>query len=104
MRTGQNLTDYEMLRPDAATKAEGGFVRTLQGQTGTGFQQGTHVHKDWYAKTQSFDEGIEVLEQGIAEREDLMVPRSQIAPAVNLSGEFVMQLADQPLQKRREKI
>jgi hypothetical protein len=37
---------------------------------------------------------LEVLEQGVAEREDLMVPRSQIAPAVNLAGEFVMQLAD----------
>ena len=86
--------EYEMLRPDAATKDEGGFVRTLQGQTGTGFQKGTHVHKDWYAKTQSFDEGIEVLEQGIAEREDVMVPRSQINPGVNLNGEFVMQLAD----------
>ena len=86
--------EYEMLRPDAATKDEGGFVRTLQGQTGTGFQKGTHVHKDWYAKTQSYDEGMEVLEQGVAEREDLMVPRSQITPTVNLAGEFVMQLAD----------
>ena len=88
------MTDYEMLRPSAATKDEGSFVRTLQGQTGTGFQQGTHVHKDWYAKTQSFEEGMEVLEKGVAEREDLMVPRSQIAPTVNLAGEFVMQLAD----------
>ena len=88
------MTDYEMLRPDAATKDEGGFVRTLQGQTGTGFQQGTHVHKDWYAKTQSYDEGMEVLEQGVAEREDVMVPRGEINPGVNLQGEFVMQLAD----------
>jgi hypothetical protein len=86
--------EYEMLRPDAATKDEGNFVRTLQGQTGTGFQQGTHVHKDWYAKTQSYDEGMEVLERGVAEREDVMVPRSQINPGVNLQGEFVMQLAD----------
>ena len=37
---------------------------------------------------------MEALEQGIAEREDVMVPRSQITPAVNLAGEFVMQLAD----------
>ena len=88
------MTDYEMLRPSAETKDEGSFVRTLQGQTGTGFEKNTHVHKDWYAKTQSFDEGMEVLEKGVAEREDLMVPRSQITPTVNLSGEFVMQLAD----------
>ena len=88
------MTDYQMLRPDAATKDEGNFVRTLQGQTGTGFQQGTHVHKDWYAKTQSYDEGMEVLEQGVAEREDVMVPRGEINPGVNLQGEFVMQLAD----------
>jgi hypothetical protein len=86
--------EYEMLRPDAATKDEGGFVRTLQGQTGTGFQKGTHVHKDWYAKTQSYDEGMEVLERGVAEREDVMVPRGEINPGVNLQGEFVMQLAD----------
>jgi hypothetical protein len=85
---------YEMLRPDAATKDEGGFVKTLQGQTGTGFEKNTHVHKDWYAKTQSFEEGMEALEKGVAEREDVMVPRSQITPAVNLAGEFVMQLAD----------
>ena len=88
------MTDYQMLRPDAATKDEGNFVRTLQGQTGTGFQQGTHVHKDWYAKTQSYDEGMEVLEQGVAEREDVMVPRGEINPGVNLQGEFVMRLAD----------
>jgi len=86
--------EYEMLRPDAATKDEGNFVRTLQGQTGTGFQKGTHVHKDWYATTQSYDEGMEVLEQGVAEREDVMVPRGEINPGVNLQGEFVMQLAD----------
>ena len=88
------MTDYEMLRPSAETKDEGNFVRTLQGQTGTGFQQGTHVHKDWYAKTQSYDEGMEVLEQGVAEREDVMVPRGEINPGVNLQGEFVMRLAD----------
>ena len=86
--------EYEMLRPSAETKDEGSFVRTLQGRTGEGFENKTHVHKDWYAKSQSFEEGMEVLEQGVAEREDLMVPRSQITPAVNLAGEFVMQLAD----------
>ena len=88
------MTDYQMLRPEAATKDEGNFVQTLRGQTGTGFQKNTHVHKDWWAQTQSFEDGMEALEQGIAEREDLMVPRSQITPAVNLAGEFVMQLAD----------
>ena len=86
--------DYKMLRPSAGTKDEGGFVKTLQGQTGEGFEKNTHVHKDWYAKTQSFEEGMEALEKGVAEREDLMVSRSQITPAVNLAGEFVMQLAD----------
>jgi hypothetical protein len=86
--------DYEMLRPSAGTKDEGNFVQTLQGQTGTGFQKNTHVHKDWWAQTQSFEDGLEALEQGIAEREDVMVPRGQITPAVNLAGEFVMQLAD----------
>jgi hypothetical protein len=41
--------NYEKLRM-TADKSEGDFVRTLQGQTGTGFQEGTHVHKDWYQK------------------------------------------------------
>jgi len=88
------MTEYTTLRPDENTQGEGSFVKTLQGQTGEGFAKNTHVHKDWYAKTQSFEEGMEVLEKGVAEREDLMVPRSQITPTVNLSGEFVMQLAD----------
>jgi hypothetical protein len=88
------MTDYERLRPNEGTKGEGSFVRTLQGRTGTGFQQNMHVHKDWYAKTRSFDEGMEALEQGIAEREDIMIPRGQITPGVNLDGDFVMQLAD----------
>ena len=88
------MTDYEMLRPDAGTKGEGNFVRTLQGQTGTGLAENTHVHKDWYAKTMSYEDGMEVLEKGVSEREDVMVPRSQITPTVNLKGEFVMQLAD----------
>ena len=72
------MTDYQMLRPDAATKDDGNFVRTLQGQTGTGFQQGTHVHKDWYAKTQSYEEGMEALEQGVAEREDISIARRTV--------------------------
>ena len=60
------MTDYQMLRPTADTKDEGAFVRNLQGQTGTGFQKNTHVHKDWWAQTQSFEDGMEALEQGIA--------------------------------------
>mgnify|MGYP006403941159 FL=1 len=88
------MTDYTTLRPTDDTKDEGAFVQTLQGQTGAGFQKNTHVHKDWWAQTESFEDGLEALEQGIAEREDVMVPRSQITPAVNLAGEFVMQLAD----------
>jgi hypothetical protein len=88
------MTDYTTLRPDESSKSEGNFVKTLQGSTGTGFAQNTHVHKDWYAKTQSYEEGMEALEQGVAEREDIMIPRGQISPGVNLDGKFVMQLAD----------
>jgi hypothetical protein len=66
------MTDYTTLRPDENTQGEGSFVKTLQGQTGEGFAKNTHVHKDWYAKTQSFEEGMEVLEKGVAEREDLI--------------------------------
>ena len=60
------MTDYETLRPNDATKDEGSFVRTLEGQTGTGLQKNTHVHKDWWAKTMSYEDGLEQLEQGVA--------------------------------------
>ena len=48
------MSEYEKLQM-TANKDEGGFVKNLKGQTGTGFAAGTHVHKDWYAKTQSYD-------------------------------------------------
>jgi len=88
------MTDYTTLRPDQSSKGDGNFVKTLQGRTGTGFAKNTHVHKDWYAKTQSYEEGMEALEQGVSEREDILIPRIQMNPGVDLQGRFVMRLAD----------
>ena len=42
---------YEKLVPSTRNKDQGNFVKELQGATGTGFADGTHVHKDWWAKT-----------------------------------------------------
>ena len=55
-----------------ADKNEGSFVETLQGQTGVGFAENTRVHKDWWAKTQSYDETMESLQRGADEREDIL--------------------------------
>lgn len=65
-----------ILKPGAIT--EGAFVRTLVGQTGTGFQEGMHVHKDWYAKTLTYDQMHEMLESERGKRVDYTVPRSTV--------------------------
>ena len=50
------MSDYERLVPSTETRGDGEFVKNLQGQFGTGVQGGTHVHKDWWAKTLSYDD------------------------------------------------
>jgi hypothetical protein len=87
------MSDYEKLKM-TADKSEGSFVRTLQGQTGTGLQQGTHVHKDWYATTKSYDEGMEELAQAKAEREDILAPRGHMKPAISNGGQFCFEYID----------
>ena len=85
--------NYEKLRM-TADKSEGDFVRTLQGQTGTGFQEGTHVHKDWYQKTVSFDEGMQALQADVDEREDILDRRDSMQPSVNANGKFCFRYQD----------
>jgi len=49
------MSDYNKLTIESGSDA-GSFVRNLQGNTGTGFAEGTHVHKDWWAKTKTFEQ------------------------------------------------
>ena len=77
----------ERLTPSKATANDGQFVKNLQGATGTGVAAGTHVHKDWWAKTLSFDTVLERAEKAAQDRTDYMVERSEIQPLV-ADGEF----------------
>ena len=87
------MSDYEKLKMTAG-KSEGDFVRTLQGQTGTGLEQGAHVHKDWYAKPKSYDEGMEKLAAEKSEREDILAPLSRMKPNISDDGRFCFEHVD----------
>ena len=81
-----------------ADKNEGSFARELQGQTGTGFHKGTHVHKDWWATTVSYDDAMENLQRSAEDREDLMTPVKSIEAAVNDDGNFVFNVDDREFE------
>jgi hypothetical protein len=83
---------YEKLTIDSAP-SQGDFVRTLEGRTGTGFQEGTHVHKDWWAKTQTYEQVMESCQIAVENREDIMVATKDIACVAN-NGDFYLQLSD----------
>lgn len=83
---------YEKLTIDSSP-SQGDFVRTLQGNTGTGFQDGTHVHKDWWAKTQTYEQVMESCQMAVENREDIMVSAKNIACVAN-NGDFYLQLSD----------
>ena len=72
------MSDYEKLTPSSETRGDGEFVKTLQGQFGEGVQGGTHVHKDWWAKTLSYDDVMNQVQQDIDNREDIMIPAKNI--------------------------
>ena len=81
------MSDYQKLEMTAKKEA-GSFVRNLQGQTGVGFEKNTHVHKDWYATTLSYDEAMEGLQRSAEEREDVLAPVKDINAVVTDGGEF----------------
>lgn len=72
---------------------QGDFVRTLQGTTGKGFQDGTHVHKDWWAKTQTFEQVMQDTQTAIDNREDILTPIKNITCDVS-NGQFVFKMND----------
>ena len=91
------MTDYEKLQM-TADKNEGSFVRNLQGQTGTGFEKNTHVHKDWYATTIDYDEALDEAQRAVDEREDILAPVKDVQGSVNEDGNFVFKVGDREFQ------
>jgi len=91
------MSDYEKLQM-TADKNEGNFVRTLQGQTGTGFEKNTHVHKDWYATTIDYDEALDEAQRAVDEREDILAPVKDVQGSVNTDGNFVFKVGDREFQ------
>ena len=87
------MDDYQKLEM-TADKRVGSFVSNLQGRTGVGFEKNSHVHKDWYATTISYEDAMENLQRGVDEREDILAPVKDIQAIVNDGGEFSFEVQD----------
>ena len=87
------MNDYQKLEMTADKRA-GSFVSNLQGRTGVGFEKNSHVHKDWYATTMSYEDAMENLQRGVDEREDILAPVKDIQAIVNDGGEFSFEVQD----------
>ena len=76
---------------------QGAFVKTLvNGETGeTGFQNGFHVHKSWYAKCLTFDQVMEKATRSKDEREDKIVALKDIHPVVGNGGKFMFEVGSE---------
>lgn len=86
------MTDYNTLTIKSK-QSEGDFVRTLQGVTGTGFEKGTHVHKDWWAKTKTYEQVMEDAQVAVQNREDILVEAKNIS-CVSEDNDFFIKLGD----------
>jgi hypothetical protein len=86
------MTDYNTLTIKS-NKSEGDFVRNLQGATGTGFEKGTHVHKDWWAKTKTYEQVMEDAQIAVQNREDILVATKDIS-CVSEDNDFFLKLSD----------
>jgi hypothetical protein len=86
------MMSYEKLtiKSDAS---EGSFVRTLVGSTGTGFAEGTHVHKDWWSKTKTYEQVMQDATVAVENREDILVESKNIK-CVSDKNDFFFQLQD----------
>lgn len=83
---------YEKLQITSNPSA-GDFVRTLQGNTGTGFAENTHVHKDWWSKTKTYEQVMESCQMAVENREDILVKTKQISCVAD-NDDFYFQLQD----------
>jgi hypothetical protein len=86
------MSDYNKLTIQSDV-SEGSFVRTLQGNTGTGFEKGTHVHKDWWAKTKTYEQVMQDAHVAVENREDILVETKNIS-CVGENSDFYFKLAD----------
>lgn len=82
------MSDYNKLTI-TSDKSEGSFVRTLVGQTGTGFAEGTHVHKDWWSKTKTYEQVMQDAHVAVENREDILTERKNITCVGNDKGFFL---------------
>jgi hypothetical protein len=84
-------TGLKKLEGDSAKLAEGTFVFTSQG---TAAEQGfKNVSKLWYPKTISYEQGLEKLEEGKSQTEDILATVTEMIPGVE-GGTFVMKYKD----------
>ena len=74
-------------------KDTGSFVRNLQGVTGKGFAEGTHVHKDWWSKTMTYEQVMETCQVAVENREDIMADTKDIT-CVAENDDFFFKLND----------
>ena len=79
------------------TGNNGAFVKTLvNGETGeVGFQDGWHVHKSWFRQCQTFDQVMESITKSESEREDKIIPLSEITPVVGNGGKFAFEIGSE---------
>lgn len=73
---------YDKLTIDSDVNA-GSFVRNLRGATGTGFAEGSHVHKDWWSKTLTYEQVKEQAQVAVDNREDILTETKNISCVVD---------------------
>jgi hypothetical protein len=86
------MMSYEQLTIKSDV-SQGDFVRTLQGKTGKGFAEGTHVHKDWWAKTQTYEQVMQTAHVAVENREDVLTEIKNVF-CTNEGDDFYFKLAD----------
>ena len=72
------MSDYSKIVMKA-DKSQGSFVRDLQGHVGKGFEDGTHVHKDWWAKTKTYEQVMQDAHVAVENREDILTEIKNIS-------------------------
>lgn len=78
------------LEGNEGLKAQGSFVYAQQGVAA---EQGFgHVSKLWYPKTQSYEEGLQALDEGRAQTEDIVANLSEVTPTVDGQGRFALRI------------
>ena len=86
------MSDYEKIVMNT-DKSAGSFVRTLQGATGTGFAEGTHVHKDWWTKSKTYEQVMQDAHVAVENREDILVETKDIS-CVSDNDDFYFKTVD----------